>query len=193
MQGGGACAVLVPCTYVMHEWAGAWVCVGGARAVLICMKLSGHNPTPGRPQGSPLRTTLPSPLQRPRSGHWQISVFVRAGVVRMGGWDPCGRPRVGRSSSRSCAVLIPCTACGECASAVLAHRGLRTSIMSYKFTTQYIPEFVEAMVCSWPSDKSWPFQRRSVIPAGTHPVGDQLASQNHLGQLSSSNPHLTKR
>jgi len=47
------------------------------------IKLSGHNPTPGRPQGSPLRTSRPPPLQRPRSG------------------DPCGRPGVGHSSSRS--------------------------------------------------------------------------------------------
>jgi len=61
----------------------------------INKQLEEERPTSGRPQGSPLRTTLLPPLQRPQSGQWQIRVFVRAGVVRMSGWDPCGRPEVG--------------------------------------------------------------------------------------------------
>ena len=88
--------------------------VGLPRAIGV--KLSSHNPTPGRPQGSPLRTTPLPPLQRLRKrmscSVFTLSflalpfffltkttkkdelfrVFVRAGVVRTRGWDPCGRP-----------------------------------------------------------------------------------------------------
>ncbi len=90
---------------------GGWVDVVWAFMVArMGIKLSGHNPTPGRPQGSPLRTTRPPPLQRYGSANARFVVFVRAGVfvvfvragvVRMSGWDPCGRPGVGRSSSSS--------------------------------------------------------------------------------------------
>ena len=75
---------------------GGWVDVVWAFMVArMGIKLSGHNPTPGRPQGSPLRTTRPPPLQRYGSANARFVVFVRAGVVRMSGWDPCGRPGVG--------------------------------------------------------------------------------------------------
>src|SRR5713226_3312449 len=69
--------------------------VGADLSRPIHIKLSGHNPTPGRPQGSPLRTTLPPPLQRHVIANALFGVFVRAGVGWMSGWDPCGRPGVG--------------------------------------------------------------------------------------------------
>ena len=48
---------------------------------------------------APLHST--PALTKTRICNARFVVFVRAGVVWMRGWDPCGRPRVGRSSSRS--------------------------------------------------------------------------------------------
>ena len=56
---------------------------------------SSHNPAPGRPQGSPHHTTPHPPLQRNETANSRFVVFVRAGAVRMRGWDPCGRPGAG--------------------------------------------------------------------------------------------------
>src|SRR5260370_23999450 len=67
----------------------------------ISVRLTGHTPPPGRPQGSPLRSPRRPPLQRYGTAHSLIVVFVRAGVVRVRGWDPCGRPGVGRFSTQS--------------------------------------------------------------------------------------------
>ena len=61
----------------------------------ICPK----KPTPGRPQGSPPRVNPPPALTKIRCDSSDPRIFVRAGVVRVSGWDPCGRPEVGRSSS----------------------------------------------------------------------------------------------
>src|SRR6266496_1085768 len=54
----------------------------------VSVQSEGKRPTPGRPQGSPLRTTLPPPLQRNGTANALFGVFVRAGAVRMRGWDP---------------------------------------------------------------------------------------------------------
>src|SRR6266851_5229132 len=73
-----------------------------AQQLVCCVHVFGcKNPTPGRPQGSPLHTTPLPPLQRYVRTRHLLVVFVRAGVVWMSGWDPCGRPGVGRFPSRS--------------------------------------------------------------------------------------------
>ena len=54
----------------------------------ICPK----KPTSGRPQGSPPRVNPPPALTKIRCDSSDPRIFVRAGGVRVSGWDPCGRP-----------------------------------------------------------------------------------------------------
>src|SRR5713226_3312450 len=69
--------------------------VGADLSRPIHIKLSGHNPTPGRPQGShPLIHPTPALTKTPNRA-LAITCLCKGGgrVVRSG--DPCGRPGVG--------------------------------------------------------------------------------------------------
>src|SRR5713101_6611953 len=74
---------------------------GDACVAPIHIKLIGHNPTPGRPQGShPLIHPTPA-LTKTRTSQCPLRCLCKGGgrVVRSG--DPCGRPGVGRFPSLS--------------------------------------------------------------------------------------------